>query len=335
MRVVGVVVTGASGHVGVNLLRELRLQGRRVTAVDQHPPADVAGDGIDWVAADVRDRAAMRRVLDGAQTVFHLAAVISVVGDRGGLVPSVNVGGVEATARAALDVGVGRFVHCSSVHAYDLEACRGSRVDEGSPRATRPGLPAYDRSKAAGEAALRRVVEDGLDAVVVNPSGIIGPRDEAPSRMGTVLLAAARGRLPATVAGSFDWVDVRDVVGSMMAAENRGTRGENYLLGGHPASLDQLVRLVCQSTGRRTPIVDLPLWFARIWSPVAGALARRYENPLLYAGESLHALAARPDVDHSRATRELGHRPRPLAATVADLMQDFRERGMLGGVEVP
>lgn len=273
----------------------------------------------------------MRRALDGAQTVFHLAAVISVVGDRAGLVPGVNIGGVEATARAALDAGVGRFVHCSSVHAYDLEACRGSRVGEDSVRATRPGLPAYDRSKAAGEAALRRVIEDGLDAVVVNPSGIIGPRDQAPSRMGAVLLAAGQGRLPATVAGSFDWVDVRDVVASTLAAEQGGERGRNYLLGGHPASLAQLVELVCRSTGQRPPIVDLPLWFARIWSPAATALARRYENPLLYAGESLHALAARPDVDHSRATRDLGHQSRPLAETVADLMRDFRERGMLSG----
>ena len=233
------VVTGASGHIGTNLVAALVGSGAQVLAVDLCPPAVLTG-GVTWVEADVRDRAAMRRVLDGADTVFHLAAVISVTGSKHGLVESVNVDGVTATARAALDVGVPRFVHCSSVHAFDLAACRGTTVTEDSPRSTRPDLPAYDRSKAAGESALRQVIGDGLAAVVLNPSGVIGPRDEAPSRMGAVLLAAARGRLPATVAGSFDWVDVRDVVAALRAARTSGEVGANYLVGGPSATLGEL-----------------------------------------------------------------------------------------------
>ena len=325
----GVVVTGANGHVGVNLVRALREAGRDVVAVDVRPPVEALRLGASWVAADVRDRSAMRSVLDGAEVVFHLAAVISVVGSMSGLVESVNVGGVSATAAAALDAGVPRFVHCSSVHAFDLAACRDVVVTEESPRSCRGSLPAYDRSKAAGEAALRRVVAKGLDAVVLNPSGIIGPRDDVPSRMGAVLLAAARGRLPATVRGAFDWVDVRDVVTALLAAEHAGEAGENYLIGGRSAGVAELASLAARAAGHRARLVDLPMGFARVWAPVATLVARRSQNPLLYTRESLHALQSRPRVDHSRAASVLGHDPRPLEDTVTDLIASFADTGLV------
>ncbi len=314
------VVTGAAGHVGVNLVRALLDEDRDVRVVDIIDPRPLVGPGVDWVKADVRDEDAMRAALTGASTVFHLAAVISVAGSRGGLVESVNVGGVRATSRGALRAGVSRFVHCSSVHAFDLMACRDRVVDERSPRATDPGLPIYDRSKAAGERMLGEAVRDGLPAVIVNPSGIIGPIDVGPSRMAEVLRAAARGRLPATVTGSFDWVDVRDVVSALLAAESRGAVGENHLLGGRSATLSELAALACDATGARRPLADLPLWFAKIWSPAATSLASRSRNPLLYTFDSLHALESRPRIDHSKATATLGFHPRPLEQTVSDLI---------------
>jgi len=220
-------------------------------------------------------------------------------------------------------------VHCSSVHAFDLRACRGSVVTERSPRSTRPQLPAYDRSKAGGEAALRAVVADGLDAVVVNPSGIVGPLDPGPSRMGTVLLAAARGRLPATVRGGFDWVDVRDVVSALLAAEHAGETGASYLVGGTDASVAQMAGLAARSAGVRPPLVELPMPFARLLAPFATSLGRWAESPLLYTNEVLDAVECRPQVDHTAATEVLGHHPRPLEATVADLVESFRTQGLL------
>jgi dihydroflavonol-4-reductase len=145
----------------------------------------------------------MRQAFEGANVVYHLAGVISVVGPMGGLVESVNVDGTRVVAETALAVGATRLVHCSSVHAYSMAAA-GQVIDESSPRSTGGLLPAYDRSKAGGEFEVLRVVDRGLDAVIVNPTGVIGPRDEAPSRMGTVLLALWRRRLPAVVAGGFD-----------------------------------------------------------------------------------------------------------------------------------
>lgn len=325
------VVTGAGGHIGMNLVPALLAQGRRVRVVGRHEPTALVELGAQFVPGDVRDPVAMESAFAGAQTVFHLAAVISVTGSQGGLVEDVNVAGVHTVALAAQRCGVERLVHCSSVHAFDLLAARGRVVDEASPRSLGRGVPAYDRSKAAGERQLQEVVAAGLDAVVVNPTGVIGPRDERPSRMGHFFLALQAGRLPATVAGGFDWVDVRDVVQALLAAEKLGRTGENYLVAGHLLSTRALAELAAQVTGVAPPRFDVPLWFARLWSPAASLVSRTGEHPLLYTHDTLNALASAPRVCAAKAARELGFTARPARDTVADLYAYFDATGMRQG----
>jgi dihydroflavonol-4-reductase len=272
---------------------------------------------VEWAEANVLDGPSLEVAMEGAGVVYHLAAVISVIGDPTGVVWATNVDGVRRTARAALQAGVRKFVHCSSIHAYDIGSV--DLVREDSPRSTRPALPVYDRSKAAGEEALRQVIEDGLDAVICNPTAIIGPGDFTGSRMNSVLTALFEGRLPALVGGGFDWVDVRDVVTSMIAAEDRGRCGENYLLPGHHLSVHSLAAVVGEVTGARIPRVTVPMWFARLWSPLADVISRRTDNPLLYTTESLNALRSNPQVTGEKAEAELGHRPRPIEDTIDDL----------------
>jgi dihydroflavonol-4-reductase len=327
------VVTGGAGHLGTNLVAALRAEGREVRVVDLRRPVTAVGLGATWVPVDVRDRAGLLPAFDGADVVYHLAGVISVVGGMNGLVHSVNVGGTRAVAEAALEAGVGRLVHCSSVHAFDLRGAPGAPggaagvVDESNPPATRPDLPAYDRSKARGEVEVRRVVDRGLDAVVVNPTGVIGARDEAPSRMGAVMLALWRGRLPALVPGGFDWVDVRDVAAAMMAAAQWGRTGESYLLPGHRRSVVELAALARACSGVRVTSRTVPAWSLRLCAPLATALARWTASPLLPTREALHALRAYPRVDGGKAARDLGHRPRPIEQTVADLYAFLRRPG--------
>jgi dihydroflavonol-4-reductase len=326
---VTVAVTGGAGHVGSNLVAALRASGDTVRVIDLVRPATAMRCGAQWIRADVRDEAAMRAAFDGVDVVYHLAAVISIVGGQGGRVESVNVGGVRATSRAALDAGVRRFVHCSSVHAFDVAASAGQPVHEGSTRAARADLPAYDRSKAGGEVELGRAAGDGLDTVTVNPTAVIGPVDEAPSRMGAVLRALWRGRLPALTDGGFDWVDVRDVVAALRAAADRGRTGECYLVPGHRLTVHELATVAAQSGQTQVTSRTVPAWTTRAVAPVGTVLARLTGSPLLATTEALHALAAFPIVDGQKAAGELGYRPRPIADTLADLHRSFVERGWL------
>jgi len=217
------IVTGADGYVGANLVRELVARGRSVRALIGGADPPDWGVEVPWQRIDVREPDSLERAFDGAESVFHLAAVISITGDQGGLVPAVNVDGVGHVAEAALRAGVGRFVHFSSVHAFDLMK-PGGAIDEGSDRPP-TGHPSYDRSKAAGEARLREVIAQGLDAVVLNPTGIFGPVDPAPSRIGQLFRDVVRRRVPAVPTGGFNWIDVRDLIDTALRAEERGQRG--------------------------------------------------------------------------------------------------------------
>src|SRR5690606_26510067 len=130
---------------------------------------------ITWVNADILDPAAMRTALDGAEVVYHLVAVITLA-DKNDLAWRVNTEGVRVVAEAAHAVGARRFVHASSIHAFDQYSCGGT-IDETTVRSVNPDLPVYDRSKWAGEIELRTVIESGLDAVICNPTGVFGPAD--------------------------------------------------------------------------------------------------------------------------------------------------------------
>jgi len=324
-----VVVTGASGHIGANLVRELLARGDRVRVLVHRNTRAVEGLDVEIVSGDVLDPESLRAAFTGAEIVYHLAAVISIVGDPHGTVRAVNVGGAENAGRAALESGVGRMVHCSSVHAFDMETV--GPLDEAAARV--PDDPrryaAYDRSKAEGERRVRAVIAEGLDAVIVHPTGVIGPLDFGPSRMGQVFLRLYRRRLPSLVAGGFDFVDVRDVVQGLIAAGERGRRNESYLLSGHYVGIAEIATIAHGITGRKPPRLTLPIGVVRLGVPLMRLIAGLTGSEPLYTTESLRALRGTLDIDNWKARRELGFSPRPTVETVGDVYRWFAEQGLI------
>ena len=327
-----VLVTGGAGFVGGNLVRALLAEGRRVRATVLEDTRALDGLDVQRVVADTRDPARIREAMDGADVVFHTAAVISIDGDRGGAVPSTNVEGTRNVVAAALDAGVKRFVHFSSIHALEQRPFEHP-IDEERPFAFEASarVPAYDRSKGMGEQEVRAGIAKGLDAVIVNPSAILGPFDFKPSRIGRVLLDVYHRSLPALVPGGFDWVDVRDVVAGALAAEKRGRTGERYLLSGHYRTVAELAGVIEAVTGVRPPRFTTPMWLAKLGVPFVMAWGRLTRTEPLYTTESLRALRWNEETSHEKASRELGHAPRPLEDTVRDAFAWFREVGMLAG----
>lgn len=326
-----VVVTGATGHVGANLVRALVERGDQVKVVVRARTRSLEGVEAERVTGDVRDAASLRAAFAGAEVVYHLAAVISITGDPSGEVRAVNVDGARNAAEAALAAGVRRLVHCSSVHAFDLyRRGQAGPIDESWPRV--PDYPphfAYDRSKAAGEAAVREVMGRGLEAVILHPSGVVGPYDFGPSRMGRVLLQLQRRTLPSLVDGAFDFVDVRDVTGGLIAASERGKSGENYLLTGNHVRISELAAVAQSITGVRPPRFSSPIWMARLGVPFFAVVGKVQKAEPLYTHESLTVLQSVHKFDIKKAGRDLGYAPRPLVDTVRDTYAWFTEAGML------
>lgn len=333
-----VVVTGASGHLGASLVRQLLARGDRVRVVlEADDPASLRGLRLERVNGDVRDQASLRRAFDGAEILYHLAAVISIVGAMDGLVRAVNVDGVQNAGRAALDVGVRRMIYMCSVHAFQQEP-HHQPLDESRARVDSTGL-AYDYSKASGEAAVRKLVQQGLDAVILHPSGCIGPYDFAPSRMGQVWLDLHQRRLRLLIDGGFDWVDTRDVARAAIRAAEQGRTNESYILSGHYRTIADLSQLASRFTHVPPPRLVAPAWLASAGAPVMEAWARVTKREPLFTRESVAALQCNRKIVRTKAFEELGHDPRPTEESVRDAFSWFAAQGKLrvvrkGGTDV-
>ncbi|WP_433575471.1 NAD-dependent epimerase/dehydratase family protein [Nocardia brasiliensis] len=319
-----VAVTGAAGYLGTNLLRLLAARGDEITAIDRVVPPATALPNVTWVSGDVLDPASMRDALQGAEIVYHLVAVITLA-EKNDLAWKVNTEGVRVVAEAALAVGARRMVHASSIHAFDQYRC-GGRIDEQAARSTDDALPVYDRSKWAGEVALRKVIDNGLDAVLCNPTGVFGPLDYSKplSRINRTLRDAAQGRIPAMIGGGFDLVDVRDVAAGLILAAEKGRTGENYLLGGEMISMLELCRLAANHGGKRGPKFAISPKLVSGVIPVLAPIGKLLKSDIV-SKAALGALISAPLVDHGKAERELGYQPRSTDETVRDLVAFFAD----------
>ena len=325
-------VTGASGHVGANLVRVLLASGDSVRALVHRDRRAVSDLPIETAMGDVRDPASLEEAFAGAEVVYHAAGYISLVSGEWSRLHAVNVVGTRNVVEACLKCGVRRLVHFSSIHAMDLDPER-AQIDESTRLVTEGGVPPYSFSKAEGEREVQKGIASGLDAVILNPTAILGPHDYAPSHQGEVLLAMARGMLPALVEGGFDWVDGRDVAKGALSAAVQGTAGARYILSGHWVSVRELARLVGSITGARVPRFASPMWLAQMAAPLLTALAELLGTRALFTWVALDALSSNRHISCAKAAAALGYSPRPLRDTLVDTFQWFMQEGWLEATE--
>ncbi|MCX7912850.1 MAG: NAD-dependent epimerase/dehydratase family protein [Dehalococcoidales bacterium] len=321
-------VTGATGHVGANLVRALLARGRRVRVLLHRDRRAIAGLDVEAVKGDVCDLDSLLTAFEGAEVVYHLAAHISIFGGERTLLKQVNVAGTRNVIEACKRRGVRRLVHFSSIHSL-MHNTPDAPLNELTPLAVSDHYPPYDCSKATAEREVQKAIAGGMDAVIISPTAIIGPYDYKPSHFGEALLRLAKGALPALVSGGFDWVDARDVVQGAMRAEEIAPPGAKYILSGHWASLREVATIVEEITGVPAPRFDFPVWAAAIGAPLMSAIDRACGRRPLYTSVSLRAVKCRYKVSHEKATRELGYRPRPFRETITDTIHWFAENGWL------
>jgi len=324
------VVTGAPGHLGNNLVRLLLQGGNRVRCMVLRGESLISLEGLDVeiVEGDVRDPASLDRAFAGAGVVYHLASVISLTPRHSDLLEQVNVRGARNVAEACLRNGVRRLVYTSSIHAL-VEPPRGTAIDESMPCDPSRIKMAYSRSKAEGTLEVMDVARQGMDVVVLYPTGIVGPFDFKPSEMGQVVLDYVRGKIPARIAGGYDFVDVRDVaMGHILAAE-KGDPGEGYILSGEWISVDDIMAELSQVARVPVPRMRLPLALARVAASVSTMLSAVFRMRSLLNTDSLDTLTSNSLVCSAKARRDLGYGARPVRESLRDTVRWFRQAGML------
>ena len=244
-----IAVTGASGHLGANLVRRLLRNGHRVKAIIHHSTTGIDNLPVEQIHADVLNVESLEQAFSEVDIVIHLAAKISIVPWERRRVEEINVAGVRNIVSACVSKSVKRVIHISSIHAYEQQPLNKA-LDESCPFVDFSKSMTYECSKARGELIIKEAVKTGLNAVIIVPTGIVGPFDFEPSLFGAGLLTFARGSVPLTIAGGFDWVDARDIADGVLRAAEVAPPGEKYLLSGHWVSLKDVASQVRQVMGR-------------------------------------------------------------------------------------
>ncbi len=316
-----ILVTGATGHVGNVLVRELLAQEQQVRAMTlpNDNCASLEGLDVERVTGNVLDSASLDRAMDNVDVVYHLAGIISILPGAEALMRKVNVDGVRNTAQAALRAGVRRMVHISSIHAF-RRMPHGVCIDEHVPFAPDSPVGTYDRTKAEGTLAVLETVEQGLDAVIACPTGVIGPYDYLDSEMGNVIRNFAQKRLHFLVEGAYDFVDVRDVARGLTLAAEKGRAGETYILSGARIEIAQIKQVVQEFAGIRTPHIVAPMWVAELVARIAEPFYRLTHAIPKFTHYSLRTVQDNCNFSHAKAQMELGYTPRPLRESIADVL---------------
>jgi dihydroflavonol-4-reductase len=324
------VITGASGHLGANLIRALADRRWRVRALVRHDARALEGVDVERINGDVLDEESLKRAFTGADMVFHLAAYVSIVKWERKEVEAVNITGVQNVVNACLAVGVKRLIHTSSFHALKQEPL-DQPLDESRPLFEAGDYPPYNYSKAKGEKIVLKAMAQGLDAVIINPTGILGPYDYKPSHFGATILSIAKGRFPFLVNAGLNWVDSRDVAEGMIRACELAKAGSKYLLGGHWVTLKDIAQKVTKITGAPVPRVMLPMWIAKAGAPPMSLFYRITGKRPLFTPISIKELESNANISYEKASSELGYEPRPIEQTITDTIEWFRSHGYLNG----
>ena len=324
-------LTGASGFVGTAVARRLIEEGLSVRALVRRTSnrANLSGLDLEIVEGDIRDAGLLDKAVSGARYVFHVAADYRLWAPDPQEIIATNTNGTRAVMAAALKAGAERVVYTSSVATLRLTG-DGSPSDETMPLEEAHAIGAYKKSKVLAERLVEwMIAEEGLPAVIVNPSTPIGPRDVRPTPTGRIVVEAASGRMPAYVDTGLNLVHVDDVANGHVAALKQGRIGERYILGGQDMTLGEMLTIIARLAGRKPPSIKLPRQLIYPIAYGAEAMARITGREPFATVDGLRMAKYKMFFSSAKAERELGYRARPAADALSEAYRWFRDAGYL------
>jgi dihydroflavonol-4-reductase len=313
------LLTGGTGFLGLHVARALAARGDELRLLVRGTSKLDSLSGIEFEVAtgDILDRDSVRRAMEGAQRVFHVAGITSMRPRDRERVFDVNVTGTRHVLEEAGRAGVERVIQTSSVGAIG-PAPRGKTADETQHFTGGRLGNAYINSKHEAEQEAFRHAERGLPVVCVNPSFVLGPDD--PAGGGTSNLLVRRfllRQIPAYVDGALNIVDVRDVAAGQLLADEKGRVGERYILGGRNFTLDRLFADMARISGVPRPELRLPGVVA-----LAGVeAAARLPLPIPTSADEVRSGLEWWTYRSDKAERELGYSARPHEETLEDTVR--------------
>ncbi len=328
-----VLVTGGTGFIGSAVVRALVARGDAVRALVRKNSDRRHLDGldVDIMIGDLDDPASLKVAVAGRKALYHVAADYRLWIPKPDQIYRTNVEGSRHLMRVAADAGVERIVYTSSVATLGLTGNR-TPADETTPTTLAQMVGHYKRSKFLAEQTVQAMIDDeGLPAVIVNPSAPVGPRDAKPTPTGRLVVDAAKGRMPAYIDTGLNVVHVEDVARGHLLAFEHGKIGERYILGGDDMALSDILRTIAQLTGVREPRLKLPIGLIMPIAYITEAIWRimRQSREPFVTIDGLKMAKKLMFFSSAKAKAELGYRSQPAIVAFRDALDWYREHGYL------
>jgi nucleoside-diphosphate-sugar epimerase len=317
-----VFVTGGTGFIGGHVVRRLRARGDEVLCLvrSREKGEQLADLGCQLVEGDLGDEGAIRNGMSGCDAVIHGAAVYEVGIPKSQRQPmyEANVLGTERVLRAALDEKIPRVVYISTAAAFGNT--HGRVVDEDYRHPGTQHTSYYEETKVRAHEIARRLIDEGLPCVIVQPGGVYGPDDH--SSIGVMIDQFLAGRMPMIPFPELgmNMVHVDDVAEGILLALDKGTIGEAYVLGGQITTVRELIDTVAKVSDRKAPRRAMPTPLLKALTPLGPVVGKVMGQP-----PNLSELISSADgvtfyAKHDKAMRELGYSPRGLEQGLGDML---------------
>ena len=324
------LITGSSGHVGSNLIRELTKQNYKIRCIDfdgDHRAYE--GFDVEIIKGDITERDSLVPIFKDVEIVFHTAALINLDRRYRDQIRLVNVSGTENVCQASLNAGVKKLVHFSSVDAFYRFPIEEPLLED-RKLIDDPNAVPYDLSKADGQKIVIDYCQQGLDASIIHPTSIVGPNDFKPGLPMQEMVNLANGKRKVLPNWGYNFVDVRDLCITAISAVSKGKTGQNYIVGGEYHMYSYIAELMEEQLGRTVLLGTIPNFVSYLGLPYEYIKSLITKKPRVLTVDTLHTgKTGNKVVPSTLARSELGHNPRPLEETIHDMVSFFQKRGLI------
>ena len=324
------LITGSSGHVGSNLIRELTKQNYKIRCIDfdgDHRAYE--GFDVEVIKGNITERDYLVPIFKDVEIVFHTAALINLDRRYRDQIRLVNVSGTENVCQASLNAGVKKLIHFSSVDAFYRFPIEEPLLED-RKLIDDPNAVPYDLSKADGQKIVIDFCQQGLDASIIHPTSIVGPNDFKPGLPMQEMVNLANGKRKVLPNWGYNFVDVRDLCTTAISAVSKGKTGQNYIVGGEYHMYSYIAKLMEEQLERTVLLGTIPNFVSYLGLPYEYIKSLITKKPRVLTVDTLHTgKTGNKIVPSTLARSELGHNPRPLEETIHDMVSFFQKRGLI------
>ncbi len=321
------LVTGAAGFLGSHVTRQLVVRGESVRVLIRPSSNNraISDLPLEYVTGDLRDAASLERAMKDVKRVFHVAADYRLWAKNPQEIYDSNVGGTKNLLAAARAAGVEQLVYTSTVATIAVD--RPELPNEATDAKLEEMIGHYKRSKWMAEQEVLQAARGGLPAIVAMPTTPVGPWDWKPTPTGKIILDFLNGKMPGYVETGLNFVGVEECAAGHLLVSERGKIGERYLLGAENLTLKGLLDALAGITGLRAPAMKIPHGVALGVAYVESAFSRLMGREPGIPVEGVRIAQHKMFVDSSRAQRELGFQPGPVAAALERAVRWYQANG--------